>query len=84
MPVARTCRNETPGLGRIVRTLCEDLDDASAFAQHAVVRHVEDTLFGLLLAELPHNYSEQFNRGVGWVCCSIAVSNFQPNFGAAF
>ena len=64
LPVARTCRNETPGLGRIIRTLCEDLDDTSAFAQHAVVRHVEETLFGLLLAELPHNYSEPFNRGV--------------------
>jgi AraC-like DNA-binding protein len=59
-PFASACRSAAPGLARLVKTLCDDLDDQHAAFGHGVVaRHLEETLFGLLLTELPHNYRAQ-------------------------
>ncbi len=55
---ARHVNECAPGLGRLVGTLCEDLDaPAAGFRHPRVAGHLEQTLVGLLLTELPHNYS---------------------------
>lgn len=55
---ARQVAECAPGLGRLVGTLCEDLDaPAAGFRHPRVAGHLEQTLVGLLLTELPHNYS---------------------------
>ena len=59
-PHASIYQIDAPGLARMVEALCNDFDDPqTAFNHHLVRRHFEDTLLGLLLSELPHNYSAQ-------------------------
>jgi AraC-like DNA-binding protein len=56
--VARSVADCAPGLGRLVETICADADaDHGGFDIAHVARHLEHTLIGLLLSELPHNYS---------------------------
>lgn len=55
---ALLCREQTPGLARLVGSLCEDFDDAHAgLCTTRMAPHIEAALFGSLLTELPHNYS---------------------------
>ena len=59
---AQCWRVAMPGTARLVKTLCDDLEDpAGAWSQDLVAGHIEDALHGLLLSELPHNYSAQFD-----------------------
>lgn len=59
--VAHRWRVAAPGMARMVKTLCDDLDDQAGGLAHGLVAgHLEDALHGLLLSELPHNYSAQF------------------------
>ena len=47
---------------RLVRTICDDLDDgSSAFGHSRAVGAVEQALQRLLLAAVPHNHSDLFN-----------------------
>jgi AraC-like DNA-binding protein len=51
---------------RLVRTICDDLDDdASAFAHARSSLAVEEALYRLLLAAVPHNHSDLFDTPAG-------------------
>jgi len=63
LPGAFDYSSAAPGLGRIVRTLCSDLDaDVNGFSHPRVSKQLEQTLIGLMLSEIPHTYSSLLQR----------------------
>lgn len=54
-----------PALGRLVRSLCEDLSaERGAFGQRRASEEREETLIRLLLHELPHSHTDLLWRAV--------------------
>lgn len=74
LPEARLLGAHTPGVAHLVAAMLGDLDHAASGMQSPhVARHLESCLIGLLLAELPHNYTEALARrdeaaGPAYVC----------------
>lgn len=57
LPTAVDFSNRAPGLGSLAGFICSHLNAADAMHRPEVVRHLERSLFNLMLVELPHSLS---------------------------
>ena len=62
-PVSTLWKRNAPGLARLIKVMCDDFSEPkSGFISKTVAPHLEDAIYGLLLDELPHNFSEQVHK----------------------